>query len=499
MLLAQANQPKPEVRQGLQVAESAERSAATQTTAASLTAGAAIAGLKPWDSSWVMQGMEVDRKEKANEMQPLFGRSEPAGAQAPALPTGQELPGAQLLPQIQGSPASAGLVPDEAIRKALESLTNTRGEAAEAMSQLSQGVQGQGSPSFGELGAGMDQLAARSAQSPTGSANPLQATLGNGVETTYIAADGLRNDNGSGSRSGPTASGVFPALSGAEYLTTLSAIRGGNQDSQAGMGAGGQGMGGEAGAGGKLGLRDGNRISKEDGLKGRKPQFGDAMHATLNNGVGLHGAAGQPVTTTGGLSAKSVMTGHVVKGSMSQDRLSSESLIGISDNIRSLAAQGAGEIRVRLRPDHLGELQVRVVTQGNQVGLQIQASDENAKRILEQSMSSLKDSLATQNLSLAQVDLSVAAGQMGSGLGGFQQDSSQNQNQSGQQHLNQQGSGWNQGWNQGNGNGEQMSSWRGSGFGNDGAVSGRGMNRASVAGAAAAQSSGAAGRLDVKA
>ena len=65
-------------------------------------------------------------------------------------------------------------------------------------------------------------------------------------------------------------------------------------------------------------------------------------------------------------------------------------------------------MKIRLNPDHLGELHVKVMTRGNQVGLQIQASDERARKILEESMSSLKTSLAAQHLTLGQFDLTVA-------------------------------------------------------------------------------------------
>lgn len=101
------------------------------------------------------------------------------------------------------------------------------------------------------------------------------------------------------------------------------------------------------------------------------------------------------------------VTGHVVKGAMAQDRLSSESVLGMSNQILRLNGSGGGEMRVRLKPDGLGELQLRVSTFGNQVGLRIQASDEKAKRILEESLGSLKDALAGQNLALGRVEVNV--------------------------------------------------------------------------------------------
>jgi len=108
------------------------------------------------------------------------------------------------------------------------------------------------------------------------------------------------------------------------------------------------------------------------------------------------------------MSAPVEVAGHVVQGTMSRDRLSTESVLNMSAGIREFAAAGGnGELRVRLKPDNLGELQVRVVTRGNDVGVQIRASDERSKAILEESLSHLRESLASQNLNLSSVDLSV--------------------------------------------------------------------------------------------
>lgn len=107
------------------------------------------------------------------------------------------------------------------------------------------------------------------------------------------------------------------------------------------------------------------------------------------------------------------LQGHVVKGAMARERLSSESLLGLSQGVRSLTPHGGGEIRMRLHPENLGEVFVRVATLGNQVSLRIQASDPGARKILEESLQFLKDGLASQNLSLGRVDLGVVSSQTG--------------------------------------------------------------------------------------
>jgi flagellar hook-length control protein FliK len=101
------------------------------------------------------------------------------------------------------------------------------------------------------------------------------------------------------------------------------------------------------------------------------------------------------------------VTGHVVQGAMASDRLSHESLNGISKNLQEMKDFGGGEIRMRLKPEALGELRLTVTTVGDQVGVKVQASNPVAKAILEESIGHLKDTLLKQNLNLGRVDVSV--------------------------------------------------------------------------------------------
>lgn len=111
------------------------------------------------------------------------------------------------------------------------------------------------------------------------------------------------------------------------------------------------------------------------------------------------------------ISSSIQVSGNVVSGAMSKERLSSESLSTLTTNIRGLSGQGGGEIRMRLKPENLGELNIRVSTLGNQVELNIQSSDDRTKKIIEESIGYLKESMSSQNLNLASVDFSVASSQ----------------------------------------------------------------------------------------
>ncbi len=102
------------------------------------------------------------------------------------------------------------------------------------------------------------------------------------------------------------------------------------------------------------------------------------------------------------------LNAQVVQGAMAKPRLASESVLGMSQQIRTFSEQnGGGEIRVKLKPENLGELNLRVITRGGQVGLEIRASDENAKRVIEESVQALREGLSSQNLTLSRFDISV--------------------------------------------------------------------------------------------
>ena len=122
---------------------------------------------------------------------------------------------------------------------------------------------------------------------------------------------------------------------------------------------------------------------------------------------------GRSTESSGALRFESQMskevTANVVPGANAQARISTDGLMGISAGIKQMNINGGGTVHIRLKPEHLGELSLRVVMDGSRVGLKIQASDEKAKKILEDSMDFLRESLSNQSLVLGQVDLTVAS------------------------------------------------------------------------------------------
>lgn len=158
-------------------------------------------------------------------------------------------------------------------------------------------------------------------------------------------------------------------------------------------------------------------VSGSDFLKVRGTMENEPIELRKQRGTGMDSTVDSIASLTGtraGLqpefsNAKDLpaVNGQVVQGSMTRERLSTDALQGVSQQILKLNANGGGEFKIRLKPDSLGEVQLRVSTLGNEVGLKIQASDDKAKRILEESLGSLRDALAGQSLNLGRVDVQV--------------------------------------------------------------------------------------------
>ncbi len=380
------------------------RSVAGMNTAGSL------AGLQPWDREWMRDEQELAPNP---EMKPLLS---------------------YLLSQKGSKEVSKGRGGDKTVPNGLQA-TNARASAkAEALAKLEvlkellseahahprvaqapQAMLGSQSQSISpeQLRALIQAqaLAHASANEASQHAAPVlhEGALAAGIKTDDVLQGHHRLEDRS--QAGPTS--LYGGLSGAEFLHALRGARNNGNSSQL------QQEGGNPNPRSGLQVIDGGAKK----LTTEKRHFDDAFLAGASGSLmgphsHMHKDLAPPMTE---------VRGFVVQGSMARNRLSHEALLGMSGAIASFKPQGGGEMRVRLKPENLGELHVHVVTRGHDVGLRIQASDEGAKKVLEDSMSFLKESLASQNLNLARVDLSVAPPANHAGQGDLMSDGRQGQ------------------------------------------------------------------------
>ena len=140
-------------------------------------------------------------------------------------------------------------------------------------------------------------------------------------------------------------------------------------------------------------------------LSGKAEAAGD-----LNLSVygGMPGGAAPGANSTPRVSSTTPdIRAQITLGANARERLTSEALLQVSGGIQGMAAQGQGELRVRLNPEGLGELQIHVQSSGSNVRLKITASNERARSVLESSLNDLQESLSLQNIQLAAADVAV--------------------------------------------------------------------------------------------
>ena len=408
-----------------------ERQKTVQDQAISTKTASAIAGLAPWHKEWVFKGDE----QTNTELEPLF--ESPKAAQVVrqsglAAMAGTNIP-------MQGQSPVSTLAGNE--------LRDTRGEGQVAQAQatiadvsakkpgVSKVSNLSGAPNMTGVQKLDDQLSAH-LNAMQGSIESLSlegAASGNAKQMQQVAESKTNSPQ------------MAYGLSGSEFVNTLNGIQNQNsQNNSSDMGGNNRGRDDAK----SLRTIDGglkSNFSKSVNSLGRASPEGKVKLKAIGGG-GERAKAEETAAAAGGATLAAVkasedqmiakpteVQGHVVRGAMARERLATASVVHVSSNISNLTAQGGGEIRIRLKPDNLGELHLRVIAHGNDVRLQIKATDDRARGIIEESMSQLKENLASHNLSLNGVDLTtVAQAAHGSSSGSFN-----NGEQSGQQTLYQ--------------------------------------------------------------
>jgi flagellar hook-length control protein FliK len=171
-----------------------------------------------------------------------------------------------------------------------------------------------------------------------------------------------------------------------------------------------------------------SRVSTEDFLNLRELRKGKSARDAASTGV----AAGMEQLQKGPLHLGPVIDAPVTHGTAGKTVLSHDAIHQISHQVNLLGkARQDGEIKIRLKPDHLGELVMNVKSRGNEVSIQIKTHDLEAKKIIEESIGRLKESLSVQNLSLSKMDVVTQPSGMQSADQFMQMDFNQGQNQFG--------------------------------------------------------------------
>jgi len=97
-------------------------------------------------------------------------------------------------------------------------------------------------------------------------------------------------------------------------------------------------------------------------------------------------------------------------------KMADETVMGqLTDRLQSVIRSGLSEIRIQLRPESLGQVQMRLQMEGDLLVAKIDVENQQVKEIMERNLPMLKDALAQQNITTGNFDI-----QVGSGLGRHQ-------------------------------------------------------------------------------
>ena len=77
----------------------------------------------------------------------------------------------------------------------------------------------------------------------------------------------------------------------------------------------------------------------------------------------------------------------------------------IMNQAQYLVKKGGGEMNVKMNPDGLAEVQLKVVLLDGKVNIEMQTQDKAVKKLMEDSLSELKSGLAAHHLSIEHVKI----------------------------------------------------------------------------------------------
>lgn len=103
----------------------------------------------------------------------------------------------------------------------------------------------------------------------------------------------------------------------------------------------------------------------------------------------------------------------------------------VMNQAKYLVTKGGGEMTVKMSPEGMGEVHLKVILQEGKINIEMNTQDKSVKKLIEESLSDLKSSLASQQMKLDHVKINsvIATGTENN----TQMNSNQNQSFSNQQ------------------------------------------------------------------
>ncbi len=100
----------------------------------------------------------------------------------------------------------------------------------------------------------------------------------------------------------------------------------------------------------------------------------------------------------------------------------------VNDNIKVFVTEGHSEIEIKLEPESLGKLSLKVVTEQGMMVAKFEAESQKVKEIIESNMNTLKRNLEEQGVKVQSLDVSVRQDSGGQSSQNFERDLRKNNN-----------------------------------------------------------------------
>jgi len=115
-----------------------------------------------------------------------------------------------------------------------------------------------------------------------------------------------------------------------------------------------------------------------------------------------------------GLKIETIDALEISKGPLQKDEIENNKFIDeIAEKIVFLAKDKIREIHIRLKPDYLGEMLIKIVNEGKNLKAQIFVENSNVRRDLEIGLESIKNHIEKQGFDNVNIELLNVKGEMG--------------------------------------------------------------------------------------
>lgn len=94
-----------------------------------------------------------------------------------------------------------------------------------------------------------------------------------------------------------------------------------------------------------------------------------------------------------------------VKPELKTDAMKDENVREIMNQAKFLVTQGGGEMTVRMTPEGMGEVQLKVALENGKINIEMNSQDKSVKKLLEENLSDLKSSLAGHQMRVEHVKI----------------------------------------------------------------------------------------------